>query len=97
MLVYNCLLSFNWVVNLGKEEMLIFCENLVDLGFKFQFIILAGFYVFNISMFELVSVYWVRGMAGYFEFQECEFVLVDQGFVVICYQSFVGIGYFDYV
>lgn len=97
MLAYNCSPSFNWAANLGAEEMLTFRENLADLGFKFQFITLAGFHALNTSMFELASAYRKRGMAGYSELQEREFALAKQGFAAVKHQSFVGTGYFDFV
>lgn len=97
MLAYNCSPSFNWAANLSREEMLTFRENLAELGFKFQFITLAGFHALNSSMFELASAYKARGMAGYSELQEREFALAEKGFAAIRHQSFVGTGYFDYV
>lgn len=97
MLAYNCSPSFNWAANLSATEMLTFRENLADLGFKFQFITLAGFHALNTSMFELAIAYRQRGMAGYSELQEREFALVEQGFAAIKHQSFVGTGYFDFV
>lgn len=97
MLAYNCSPSFNWAANLSREEMLTFREGLAELGFKFQFITLAGFHALNSSMFELASAYKARGMAGYSELQEREFNLAEQGFAAIRHQSFVGTGYFDYV
>lgn len=97
MLAYNCSPSFNWAANLSAAEMLTFRENLADLGFKFQFITLAGFHALNTSMFELASAYRQRGMAGYSELQEREFALAEQGFAAVKHQSFVGTGYFDFV
>ena len=65
------------------------------MGYKFQFITLAGFHALNTSMFELSKAYKERGMAGYSELQEREFALLDQGFKAVKHQAFVGTGYFD--
>jgi isocitrate lyase len=97
MLAYNCSPSFNWAAKMSRAEMLTFREDIAALGFKFQFITLAGFHALNTSMFELASAYRARGMAGYSELQEREFALADQGFAAVKHQSFVGTGYFDYV
>ena len=77
--------------------MLTFREDLVELGYKFQFITLAGFHALNTSMFEISKAYQKRGMAGYSELQEREFALQDEGFRAIKHQNFVGTSYFDYV
>jgi isocitrate lyase len=74
-----------------------FREELAALGFKFQFITLAGFHALNTSMFELAVAYRDRGMAGYSELQEREFALQSQGYQAVKHQSFVGTGYFDAV
>lgn len=97
MLAYNCSPSFNWAAHLTKNEMLTFRENLAAMGYKFQFITLAGFHALNTSMFELSKAYHERGMAGYSELQEREFALQNDGFKAIKHQSFVGTGYFDAV
>ncbi|MEO1049151.1 MAG: isocitrate lyase [Bacteroidota bacterium] len=97
MLAYNCSPSFNWAAKLSEGEMLSFRENLADMGYKFQFITLAGFHALNTSMFQLASAYRDRGMAGYSELQEKEFALVEQGFKAVKHQSFVGTAYFDAV
>ena len=97
MLAYNCSPSFNWAANLSREQMLSFREDLAELGYKFQFITLAGFHALNTSMFELSKAYKSRGMAGYSELQEREFALANEGFAAIKHQSFVGTGYFDYL
>jgi len=89
--------SFNWAAHLSKEQMLTFREDLVELGYKFQFITLAGFHALNTSMFEISKAYQKRGMAGYSELQEREFALQDEGFRAIKHQNFVGTSYFDYV
>ena len=97
MLAYNCSPSFNWAAKLSREEMLTFREELAELGYKFQFITLAGFHALNTSMFEISKAYKERGMAGYSELQEREFALQNDGFKAVKHQSFVGTTYFDYV
>lgn len=77
--------------------MLEYREKLADLGYKFQFITLAGFHALNTSMFELASAYRDRGMAAYSELQQREFALQTQGFKAVKHQSFIGTGYFDAV
>ncbi len=74
-----------------------FREELADLGYKFQFITLAGFHALNTSMFELSMAYKEKGMAGFSQLQQREFALQEHGFKAIKHQSFVGTGYFDYV
>ena len=74
-----------------------FRENLAELGYRFQFITLAGFHALNTSMFELSRAYKERGMAGYSELQEREFGLQEQGFSAAKHQTFVGTGYYDEV
>lgn len=95
MLAYNCSPSFNWAAKLSVEEMETFREELAKMGYKFQFITLAGFHALNTSMFELALAYKKRGMAGYSELQEREFALQKEGFRAVKHQSFVGTGYFD--
>lgn len=97
MLAYNCSPSFNWAAKLSQAEMLTFRENLAEMGYKFQFITLAGFHALNTSMFELARAYKQRGMAGYSELQEKEFALQAEGFRAVKHQAFVGTGYFDAV
>lgn len=97
MLAYNCSPSFNWAAKLSEKEMLSFREELADLGYKFQFITLAGFHALNTSMFELAKAYKERGMAGYSDLQQREFALQDHGFRAVKHQGFVGTGYFDEV
>lgn len=74
-----------------------FREELAKMGYKFQFITLAGFHALNTAMFELALAYKERGMAGYSELQEREFALQSKGFRAVKHQSFVGTGYFDEV
>lgn len=95
MLAYNCSPSFNWAAKLTVPEMETFREELAKMGYKFQFITLAGFHALNTSMFELASAYKKRGMAGYSELQEREFALQKEGFRAVKHQSFVGTSYFD--
>jgi len=97
LLAYNCSPSFNWASKLSEKEMLTFREDLADLGYKFQFITLAGFHALNTSMFELASSYKAKGMAGYSELQQKEFALQTKGFKAVKHQAFVGVGYFDEV
>jgi isocitrate lyase len=97
MLAYNCSPSFNWAAKLSVEEMETFREELAKMGYKFQFITLAGFHALNTSMFELSKAYKERGMAGYSELQEREFALQKHGFNAVKHQGFVGTSYFDAV
>jgi isocitrate lyase len=97
MLAYNCSPSFNWAAKLSVAEMETFREELAKMGYKFQFITLAGFHALNTAMFELALSYKERGMAGYSELQEREFALQAKGFRAVKHQSFVGTGYFDAV
>lgn len=95
MLAYNCSPSFNWAAKLSVPEMETFREELSKMGYKFQFITLAGFHALNTSMFELALAYKKRGMAGYSELQEREFALQKEGFRAVKHQNFVGTSYFD--
>ena len=97
MLAYNCSPSFNWAAKLSVAEMETFREELAKMGYKFQFITLAGFHALNTSMFELSKAYKERGMAGYSELQEREFKLQQSGFKAVKHQGFVGTTYFDAV
>lgn len=97
MLAYNCSPSFNWAAKLSVKEMETFREELAAMGYKFQFITLAGFHALNTSMFELSKAYKERGMAGYSELQEREFALQKDGFRAVKHQGFVGTTYFDAV
>jgi isocitrate lyase len=97
LLAYNCSPSFNWAAKLSVEQMETFREELAALGYKFQFITLAGFHALNTSMFELAQAYRERGMAGYSELQQRELALQQHGFRAVKHQSFVGTGYFDAV
>ncbi|WP_445710670.1 isocitrate lyase [Flavobacterium sp.] len=97
MLAYNCSPSFNWAAKLSVKEMETFREDLATMGYKFQFITLAGFHALNTSMFELSKAYREKGMAGYSELQEREFALQKEGFKAVKHQGFVGTTYFDAV
>ncbi|MEN7551018.1 isocitrate lyase [Rapidithrix thailandica] len=97
LLAYNCSPSFNWAAHLSEKEMLTFRESLADMGYKFQFITLAGFHALNTSMFELSKAYKANGMAGYSAMQQREFALQEEGFTAVKHQAFVGTTYFDYV
>ena len=97
MLAYNCSPSFNWAKHLSENEMRSFREELAALGFKFQFITLAGFHALNHSMYSLANDYVANGMAGFSAMQQKEFAMQENGFRAIKHQSFVGTGYFDFV
>ena len=97
LLAYNCSPSFNWSKHLTEKQMESFREDLAALGYKFQFITLAGFHALNTSMFELSMAYKQKGMAGFSQLQQREFGLQAHGFKAVKHQSFVGTGYFDYV
>jgi isocitrate lyase len=98
MLAYNCSPSFNWKRKLSDTQIASFQEELGDLGYKFQFITLAGFHTLNASMFELAHGYKSDGMTAFVKLQEKEFEMErTAGFRAIKHQSFVGAGYFDKV
>ncbi|MFI0426300.1 MAG: isocitrate lyase [Flavobacterium sp.] len=97
LLAYNCSPSFNWAAKLSVAQMETFREDIAKMGYKFQFITLAGFHALNTSMFELALAYKRKGMAGYSELQEKEFALQAEGFRAVKHQNFVGTSYFDEV
>lgn len=97
MLAYNCSPSFNWAKFMDEKQMRTFREDIAAMGYKFQFITLAGFHALNSSMFDLSKNYVERGMAGFSEMQQREFAMEKDGFKAIKHQSFVGTGYFDAV
>ncbi len=98
MLAYNCSPSFNWQRNLDEKTMLTFQEKLAEMGYKFQFVTLAGFHTLNMSMFELAHAYRDQGMLAYSKMvQEREFAMEKDGSMATKHQSFVGAGYFDEV
>ena len=97
MLAYNCSPSFNWKKNLDDATVAKFQRELGAMGYKFQFITLAGFHALNYGMFELAHGYARRQMSAFVELQEKEFAAADQGFSAVKHQREVGTGYFDAV
>ena len=97
LLAYNCSPSFNWRKFLSEDECETFQREIAELGFKFQFITLAGFHSVNLATFELAEAYKARGMAGYAEMQQREFAAVDRGFTTVKHQREVGVSYFDVI
>ena len=97
MLAYNCSPSFNWKKKLDDTTIAKFQSELGAMGYKFQFITLAGFHALNLTMFELAKDYREIGMTAYAELQEREFALEIDGYRATKHQSFVGTGYFDAV
>jgi isocitrate lyase len=97
MLAYNCSPSFNWQKFLSVDECETFQRELGELGYKFQFITLAGFHSVNLATFELAEAYRLRGMAGYAEMQQREFEAQARGFTTVKHQREVGVGYFDII
>ena len=98
MLAYNCSPSFNWSMHLDDLTIEKFQEKIGEMGYKFQFVTLAGFHALNTSMFELATGYSTRGMGAYSELQKREFELQEtKGFKAVKHQSFVGTSYFDTV
>jgi isocitrate lyase len=97
LLAYNCSPSFNWKKKLNQETIAKFQEELATLGYKFQFVTLAGFHALNHSMFELARGYKERGMAAYSELQQAEFDSEQYGYTATRHQREVGTGYFDQV
>jgi isocitrate lyase len=96
-LAYNCSPSFNWRAKLGEKVIAGFREELAAMGYRFQFVTLAGFHALNLGMFELAEAYARRGMAAYSELQEREFAAQKRGFTAVRHQHEVGTGYFDAV
>jgi isocitrate lyase len=97
LLAYNCSPSFNWKKKLDDVTIATFQEELGKMGYKFQFVTLAGFHALNHSMFELARGYKDRGMAAYSELQEAEFASEENGYTATRHQREVGTGYFDQV
>jgi isocitrate lyase len=95
MLAYNCSPSFNWRKKLSPETIAEFQATISEMGYKFQFVTLAGFHALNLSMFRLARGYSERGMAAYSDLQEDEFRAEEEGYAAVKHQSFVGAGYFD--
>ena len=95
MLAYNCSPSFNWKRNLDDSTIAKFQRELGAMGYKFQFITLAGFHALNYSMFELAYGYARNNMSAFVELQQREFAAADKGFSAVKHQREVGTGYFD--
>ena len=95
MLAYNCSPSFNWKKNLDDATIARFQKELGAMGYKFQFITLAGFHSLNYGMFDLADGYRDRGMSAFVELQEREFAGADRGFTAVKHQREVGTSYFD--
>jgi len=98
LLAYNCSPSFNWKGNLSDSEIAKFQRELGAMGYKFQFVTLAGFHALNLGMFDLALSYKKEGMLAYSKFQQQEFAHgKEDGYMAITHQKFVGTGYFDRV
>jgi isocitrate lyase len=97
LLAYNCSPSFNWRKKLAAHEIAAFQSRLGAMGYRYQFVTLAGFHQLNYGMFELAKGYRQRGMAAYAELQEAEFAAESSGYSAIRHQREVGTGYFDAV
>jgi isocitrate lyase len=97
LLAYNCSPSFNWRKKLDEATIAKFQRELGAMGYKFQFVTLAGFHSLNLSMFDLADGYRDRGMAAYSEMQQREFAAEARGFTATRHQREVGTGYFDQV
>jgi isocitrate lyase len=96
LLAYNCSPSFNWSRHLDATTIARFQEELGRMGYRFQFVTLAGFHALNLSMFELALGYRDRGMSAYATLQDREFALQkSDGYAAVKHQAFVGTGYFD--
>jgi len=97
MLAYNCSPSFNWKKKLAPEKIAEFQREIGRMGYKFQFVTLAGFHSLNHSMFQLAKDYKARGMAAYSELQQAEFAAESEGYTATRHQREVGTGWFDAV
>lgn len=98
LLSYNCSPSFNWKANLDDGTIKVFQKELAAMGYKFQFVTLAGFHTLNLGMFDLAHSYKTEGMAAYSKFQQEEFKQERyDGYMATSHQKFVGTGYFDRV
>jgi len=95
LLAYNCSPSFNWKKHLDDATIAVFQQQLADMGYRFQFITLAGFHSVNAGMFELARGYKEHGMTAYVELQEREFAMEDDGYTATRHQREVGTGFFD--
>src|SRR2546422_627255 len=97
LLAYNCSPSFNWEKNLDSEIIQLFQKELATMGYKFQFVTLAGLHSLSVSMFELAKQYAAEGMAAYVRVQRREFGAEPAGYTAVKHQAFVGTEYFDEV
>ncbi len=97
LLAYNCSPSFNWKANLDDATIARFQVDLAAMGYKFQFITLAGFHSLNYGMFNLARGYAQRQMSAFVELQQAEFAAAGEGFTAVKHQREVGTGYFDSV
>jgi len=97
LLAYNCSPSFNWKAKLDRQTIAKFQPELGAMGYKFQFVTLAGFHALSYSMFNLALGYRTRGMAAYSELQDAEFAAQNHGYTATKHQHEVGTGYFDEV
>jgi isocitrate lyase len=97
MLAYNCSPSFNWSKHLEEDTIARFQKELGTMGYRYQFITLAGFHSLNASMFELARGYAATGMTAYVGLQNREFAMESQGYTATKHQREVGAGYFDLV
>jgi isocitrate lyase len=95
MLAYNCSPSFNWRKTLVPGKIASFQHDIAQMGYRFQFVTLAGFHSLNLSMFNLARDYRERGMAAYCELQQAEFAAEPEGYTATRHQREVGVGYFD--
>ena len=97
MLAYNCSPSFNWSKHLDADTIARFQRELGAMGYRFQFITLAGFHALNYAMFDLAQGYAQSGMTAYVELQNAEFAAAERGYTSVKHQAEVGTGYFDAV
>ena len=97
LLAYNCSPSFNWARNLSEAQIKSFQADLASLGYRFQFVTLAGFHALNHSMFELARGFRERAMSAYVELQQSEFASEADGYTATRHQREVGAGYYDQV
>ncbi|MCI4349943.1 MAG: isocitrate lyase [Thermoplasmata archaeon] len=97
LLAYNCSPSFHWKKKLPNRSIARFQDDLGELGYKFQFVTLAGFHALNLSIFQLSHDYAARGMAAYSDLQQQEFAAEEAGYQAVRHQRFVGTEYFDEV
>jgi isocitrate lyase len=97
LMAYNCSPSFNWKRHLDDGQIASFQQDLADLGYRYQFVTLAGFHALNAAMFELARGYAAEGMSAYVELQEHEFALEEHGYSATRHQREAGAGYFDAV